>query len=259
MACTIRAFTTGAPRANGRLETIVGIALIRHRLRPNTARVRQLLESLAEVEAIDEEALPPAFLAAQAAAALGRAAPSFEAGRVVLAVRGLAHAHLETRIAGLTAASPTLATARMMVRQRSGPVLELEARGRAVSPGVAGRHEPPARLTAFARSLGVPTERYERMTAWPTEFLVALAAAGVEAEEDGLARLLRLTVDLVGPASLDRSLRFAIDAVRPISGDMARVIFHITSGLGRLAARGDALVLSTLAHSDAIALPARAA
>ena len=53
------------------------------------------------------------------------------------------------------------------------------------------------------------------------------------------------------------SLRLSIDGIRPVSGDMARVVFRVTSGAGRLVARGDALIVSALAHSCAMAIPLR--
>jgi hypothetical protein len=88
--------------------------------------------------------------------------------------------------------------------------------------------------------------------------VVALCAAGVEAEnESGLARLLRLSVELVQPAPLERRLRLAIDGVRPVAGDVARVAFRVTAGRGRLVAKGDALVVSGLAHASALAIPLR--
>ncbi len=102
--------------------------------------------------------------------------------------------------------------------------------------------------------------RYSRLEAWPAAFVVALCAAGVEAEnenEGGLAKLVRLNVELVSDAPISTTPRLAIDGVRPVSNDMARVVFRVTSGAGRLVARGDALIVSALARSCAMAIPLR--
>jgi hypothetical protein len=233
---------------------------VRRRLTPTAARAGLLLEAVSEVETIDEEALPPAHLAGHALSAILADAPTLELERVQLSVRGLAHAHLETRVAGAVAPlGDGHVRARARVVQRSGLVLEVEGLGHeGRSPG---RPRPiPGELAAFARAVSADEDDYARLETWPTDFLVALCAAGVEAEnESGLARLLRLSVELVQPAPLESGVHLAIDGVRPVAGDTARVVFRVTRGAGRLVARGDALIASALAHHPALAIPARLA
>src|SRR5262249_25951148 len=163
----------------------------------------------------------------------------------LLRVRGLAHGDLETRVAGaVSRLDPGRVRARARVAQRSGRVLDVEALGRE-GRARAGRPRPiPEALPAFARAGEGGGAGDGRPEAWPGDFVVALCAAGVEAEnESGLARLVRLNVELVLAAPLELGLPLAIDGVRPASGDMACVVFRVTRGRGRLVARGDALIV----------------
>jgi hypothetical protein len=147
---------------------------------------------------------------------------------------------------------------RLRVAQRSGPVLEVEACGRLEPVAEHTPHPVPGTLAAFARAVALEPSDTTRLGTWPAEFVVALCAAGVEAEnEGGLARLIRLSVDLVQEAPVERTLHLAIDGVRPVYGDMAKVVFRVTFGGGRLVARGDALIVSALARSSAQAIPLR--
>ncbi len=236
--------------------------LVRRRLEPTASRARLLLEAVSEVESIEEGQLPPAHLAAHALAAIRQEAPGFRPERVVIDVRGIGHDHLPTRVAGIIAPVDFAhARARARVVQRAGRVLDIEAVGRVVEPVRSRPHPVPGKLAAFARAVDLEPRDYARLDAWPADYLVALCAAGVEAEnenEGGLAKLIRLNVEIVNEAKIATSaLHLAIDGVRPVSGDMAKVVFRVTSGAGRLVARGDALIVSALAHSAAMAIPLR--
>jgi len=233
--------------------------LVRRRLEPTAPRARLLLEAVSEVETIDEGLLPPAHLAAHALAAIRQDAPRFKPERVVIAVTGLGHDHLATRVAGVVAPlGDEHVRARARVVQRSGRVLSVEALGCEAAPCERAPGPIPGTLAAFARAVDLAPRDYERLPSWPAEFVVALCAAGVEAEnEGGLARLVRLAVELVHEGPIERTLRLAIDGVRPVSGDMAKVVFRVTWGGGRLVARGDALIVSALARSCAVAIPLR--
>lgn len=246
--------------------------LVRHRFRPDALRARALLEAVSEVEPVEETALPPAVLAAHALAALGARAPGLAAERVTIAVRGLAHAGLGTRVAGRTErtgrpghAGEARARACLRVSQPAGPVLEVSVAGKVAGPAlVPAPPALPGELALFARALDEDEERYRELGAWPVEHTVALAAAGVEAEEqEGLARLLRLTVELASPAPLESRPRFALDGVKPLAGDLARIVFRVIAEErgprgharhARLVARGDAVVASLLARGAAVAL-----
>jgi hypothetical protein len=235
--------------------------LVRRRLEPTASRARLLLEAVSEVESIEEGQLPPAHLAAHALAAIRQDAPRFKPERILIQVKGIGHDHLATRVAGIVA-PVDFAHARACARvvQRSGRVLDIEAHGRLVEPARARPHPVPGKLAAFARAVDLRPRDYARLEAWPADYVAALCAAGVEAEnenEGGLAKLIRLNVELVNDGPISSSLRLAIDGVRPLSGDMAKVVFRVTSGAGRLVARGDALIVSALARSSAMAIPLR--
>jgi hypothetical protein len=230
------------------------VELVRGRFVPSADSVRLLLESVSEVERVFDDALPPAGIAAHAVAAIAERRPELE--RVVVATRGFAHAGIPTRLAGVIATpNPGLIHARLRASQLGDPVLDVEALGREGSAVPRPRRLVPPELEQFARALGQGPDRYAEAPAWPSEFVVALAAAGVEAEEqDGLARLLKLTVEFAAPAPLSERLHFAIDGVKPVSCDLARIVFRVTRGRSRLVARGDAVIVSALARSAAIAL-----
>lgn len=238
-----------------------GSILVRRRIDPTAARARLLLEAVSEVESIEEGMLPPAHLAAHALAAIRHDAPGFKPERVVINVTGIGHDHLPTRIVGVVAPiDPEHIRARARVVQRCGRVLEIDAVGRSERAKRSAPHPVPGKLAAFARAVDLAPRDYERLVAWPADYVVALCAAGVEAEnenEGGLAKLIRLKVELVSDGPIDRSLHLAIDGVRPVSGDMAKVVFRVTSTAGRLVARGDALIVSALARSSAMAIPLR--
>jgi len=231
-------------------------SFVRHRFESSAERVRALLEAVSEAERVDEDALPPAALIAHAVASLREQTPDVRLERVVVATRGLGHVEVPTRVAGVVVrCDEDRAHARLRVSQPVGPVLEVDAHGSRALGVLESAGDLPRDLEDFGLALGESGMRYARASVWPVEFTVALAAAGVEAEEQaGLARLLRLTVDLVAPAPLDERVHFAIDGVKPIAGDMARVVFRVTSGRSRLVARGDAIIVAALARSAAMTL-----
>jgi hypothetical protein len=230
------------------------VTLTRRRLLPRPASARLLLEAVSEVESIDGDALPPAHLAACALSAIETDAPWFAPSRVVVSVQGLGRAGRPTRVAGVVVpdgAGHLRAGARVV--QRCGKVLTVEASGQERPAREDTARPVPGALAAYARAVGLAS-RYRTLRVWPFAFVVAVAAAGVEAEnEGGLARLLRLSIDLVAEAPLEAAVRLGIDGVRPVSGDTARVVFRVNAGR-RLVARGDALILSALARSAAMAL-----
>jgi hypothetical protein len=231
--------------------------LVRRRLVPSAIDARLLLDAVSEVEPVDEAALPPAYLAARALAAVREDAPTLVAERVLVSVTGVAHADTPTRLAG--AAYP-LASGRAGARVRA-----VQPAGRVLALAVEGRLEPvretlprpiPGHLAAYVRALELDPRLTSRAVSWPADFVVALCAAGVEAENEGpLSRLVRLSVELVHEAPIERVLHLANLGVHPVSGDMARVVFRVTGGNGRLVARGDALIVSALARSCALAMP----
>jgi hypothetical protein len=235
---------------------------VRHRFMPTVAKARLLLEAVSEVEAVDEEALPAATIAAPALAALREIAPRFRAERVVLSVPTVACAGELAVVSGsIRAAGGERVVARATVLQGTDRVLEVEMGGAwrppHPDPRPAARTEGARGLSLYARATSTPVRG---LTSWPVDYVVALCAAGVEAEnEGGLARLLRLALDVIQDAPLGAPLRFAVDGIRPVSGDTARVVFRVTAATGRLVARGDALIVSALAHSLAMAIPLRMA
>ncbi|HZV02035.1 MAG TPA: hypothetical protein VFF73_35330 [Planctomycetota bacterium] len=235
---------------------------VRQRFMPTVEKARLLLDAVSEVEAVDEDALPAATIAAPALAALRERSPRFLAERVVLSVPSVACAGELAQVSGsIRPAGDGHVVARATVHQGANHVLEVEMGGAwrppHPDPRPAARGEGCSALSLYARATSTPVRG---LTSWPVDYLVALCAAGAEAEnEDGLARLLRLALDVVQEAPLDAPVRFAVDGIRPVSGDTARVVFRVTADTGRLVARGDALIVSALARSAAMAIPLRMA
>jgi hypothetical protein len=236
-----------------------GPILVRRRLEPTASRARLLLEAVSEVEALDEGLLPPAHLAAHALAAIRQDVPELRPERVVISVKGIGHDHYATRVAGrVDQLDAVHLRAAARVVQPSGPVMEIEVLGKRGVPEFRDAGPIPGKLAAFARAVDLQPRHYATLANWPADYVVALCAAGVEAEnEGGLAKLIRLSVELIHEGPIDRSLQLGIDGVRPVSGDMAKVVFRVTSRGGQLVAKGDALIVSALARSTAQAIPLR--
>ena len=103
--------------------------LVKRRLVPTAADVRALLESVSEVERVNEDALPPAGLVAHAVAAIRATAPGVQLERVAVSAQGLALADHRTRVGGVVHVAEGRAGARVRVSQDVGPVLVLDAHG----------------------------------------------------------------------------------------------------------------------------------